>query len=103
MDIPHGARPRSKELICPIYNTFPTFLSRVIGIVSGVYIANIVANPGKQSQNGTNKTQNGVPLGMKEKNRDDEKYKAHLYKMFVCFIGDADSVSNKRGQTEGRS
>jgi hypothetical protein len=26
-----------------------------------VYVANIVAKPGRQSQNGTNKTQNGVP------------------------------------------
>ena len=103
MDIPHGTRPKSTELIYSVYNTFPTFLSREIDIVSGMSVANIVANPGKHPQNGTNKTQNGVPLRMKEKNRDDEKYKAHLYKMFVCFIGDADSVSNKRGQTEGRS
>jgi hypothetical protein len=103
MDIPHGARPKSTELIYSIYNTFPAFLSRVIGIVSGVYIANIVANPGKNQQNGTNKTQNGVPLRMKGKNCDDEKYETHFYEMFVCFAGDADSVSNERGQTGGRS
>jgi len=103
MDIPHGARPKSTELIYSIYNTFTTFLSRVIGIVSGMSIANIVANPGKHPQNGTNKTQNGVPLRMKEKNYDDEKYETHFYKMFVCFAGGADSVSNERGQTECRS
>jgi len=56
IDIPHGTRPKSTELIYPIYNTFPAFLSRVITIVSGVYVANIVAKPGRQSQNGTNKT-----------------------------------------------
>jgi len=103
IDIPHGARPKSTELIYPIYNTFTTFLSRVIGMVSGVYIANVVANPGKHPQNGTNKTQNDVPLRKKGKNCDDEKYETHFYKMFVCFAGDADSVSNERGQTEGRS
>jgi len=65
-------------------------------------IANIVAKPGKGSQNGKNETQNSVTLRMKEKNCDDEKDKTHLYKMFVCFIGDADSISNERGQTEGR-
>jgi len=42
-----------------------------------VYIANIVANPGKGSQNGKNEPQNGVALRMKEKNRDDEKRRAH--------------------------
>jgi len=103
IDIPHGARPKSTELICPIYNTFPTFLSRVIGIVSGMSIANIVANPGKHPQNGKNKTQNDVPLRMKEKNCGDEKYETNFYKMFVCFAGDADSVSNERGQTGNRS
>jgi len=74
MDIPHGARPKSTELIYSIYNTLPTFLSRVIDIVSGMSIANIVANPGKHPQNGKNKTQNDVPLRMKGKNCDDEKY-----------------------------
>ena len=103
MDIPQGTRPKSLDLIYFIYNTFPTFLSREIELVSGRSISNIVANPGERSQNSKNEPQNGVPLRMKEKNCDDEKYKAHLYKMFVCFIGDADSVSNKRGQTEGRS
>jgi hypothetical protein len=102
IDFPHGARPKSTELIYPIYNTFPTFLSRLIGIVSGRYIANIVANPGKHPQNGTNKKQNCVPLRKKGKNCDDEKYETHFYKMFVCFAGGADSVSNERGQTEGR-
>lgn len=73
MDIQHGTRPKSTELIYSIYNTFNTFLSREIDIVSGRSISNIVANPGKHPQNGTNKTQNGVPLRMKEKNCDDEK------------------------------
>jgi len=36
-------------------------------------MANIVAKPGKGSQNGKNEPQNGVPLRMKEKNCDDEK------------------------------
>ena len=73
IDIPHGARPKSTELIYSVYNTFPTFLSREIELVSGRSISNIVAKPGKGSQNGTNKTQNDVPLRMKEKNCDDEK------------------------------
>jgi len=68
-----STRPKSLDLICSIYNTFPTFLSREIDIVSGMSVANIVANPGKHPQNGTNEPQNGVPLRMKEKNRDDEK------------------------------
>jgi hypothetical protein len=77
MDITHGARPKSTELIYSVYNTFPTFLSREIELVSGRSISNIVANPGERSQNGTNKMQNGVALRMKEKNRDDEKRRAH--------------------------
>ena len=64
-------------------------------------MANIVANPGKGSQNGKNESQNGLPLRMKEKNCDDEKYETHFYKMFICCAGDADSISNERGQTEG--
>jgi len=47
MDIPHGTRPKSTELIYSAYNTFPTFLSREIDIVSGRSISNIVAKPAK--------------------------------------------------------
>jgi len=101
-DVRIFTRPKSLDLIYSIYNTFPTFLSREIELVFGRSIVNIVAKAGKGSQNGKNETQNDIPLRMKEKNCDDEKYKAHLYKMFVCFIGDADSISNERGQTEGR-
>jgi len=64
-----STRPKSLDLICSIYNTFPTFLSREIELVSGMS----VANPGERSQNGKNETQNGVILRMKEKNRDAEK------------------------------
>ena len=72
-DVRIFTRPKSLDLIYSTYNTFPTFLSREIDIVFGRSISNIVANPGKHPQNGTNKTQNDVPLRMKEKNCDDEK------------------------------
>jgi len=72
-DVRIFTRPKSLDLIYSVYNTFPTFLSRVIDIVSGRSISNIVAKPGKGSQNGKNEPQNGVPFRMKEKNCDDEK------------------------------